>query len=161
LAGPRKTENPRDESAKSNSQSDVRQVEPTTSATTSQTAACPLADPIHTAEGLEPPLAVAGTLVPEQPVTPRRGIGELATPKSKKRMVHPAERQGNLYNTPVETTGRSDIALTNSASDAPAVGEPSSSARKGRILGRYVFRDELGPGESWKRRIETRRERRA
>jgi hypothetical protein len=58
------------------------------------------------------------------------------------------------------TAGEADIALTYSMSEASAVGERSSSVRKGRILGRYVFRDELGPGESWKRRIETRRERR-
>jgi hypothetical protein len=160
-AEPRETENSRDGSAKSNSYGDARQVEHTTLARTSETAARPLGDPIHAAEGLEPPLAVAGTLVREQPVTPRLGVGECATPKSKKRMGHPAERQENLDDTPVGPTGRSDIALTNSVSDAPAVGEPSLTVRKGRILGRYVFRDELGPGESWKRRVETRRERRA
>jgi hypothetical protein len=43
----------------------------------------------------------------------------------------------------------------------PLVDKPSSTARSSRILGRYVFRDELSPGESWKRRIEARRERRA
>jgi hypothetical protein len=48
----------------------------------------------------------------------------------------------------------------NSASDLPPVGKPSLTIRKSRILGRYVFRDELSPEESWRRRIETRRERR-
>jgi hypothetical protein len=43
----------------------------------------------------------------------------------------------------------------------PLVDKSSSTARTSRILGRYVFRDELSPGESWKRRIEARRERRA
>jgi hypothetical protein len=158
MAEPRKTENPRDGSAKSNSYGDARQVEHSTPAPTSQTAARPLGDPIRAAEGLEPPLAVAGTLVRGQPVAPRRGVGGLATAKSKKRMSHPVERQKNLDE--VGSTDRSDIVLTNSVSDASAVGEPSSSVRKGRILGRYVFRDNLRPGESWKRRIETRRERR-
>jgi hypothetical protein len=158
MVEPRDAENPRDGGAKSTSYLDARQVERTTLARTSETAARPLGDPI--AEGLEPPLAVVGTLVREQPVTRRLGVGELAMPKSKKRKGHPAEWRKNLDETPVGPTRRSDIALTNSASDVPAVGEPSSSICKGRILGRYVFRDDLGPGDSWKRRIETRRERR-
>jgi len=56
---------------------------------------------------------------------------------------------------------RNVVALVNSASDLPPVGKPSLTIRKSRILGRYVFRDELRPGESLKRRIEGRRERRA
>jgi hypothetical protein len=48
-----------------------------------------------------------------------------------------------------------------STSGSPPVDKPSSTTRTSRILGRYVFRDELSPGESWKRRIEARRERRA
>jgi hypothetical protein len=159
LAEPRKTESRRDGSAESDSCGGAwRQVEHITPAPTSQTAARPLGDPIHRAEGLEPPLAVAGALVGGQPVAPRLGVGELATPKSRKRTSHPVERQENLDE--AGSTGRSDIALTNSVSDASAFAEPSSSVRKGRILGRYVFRDELRPGENWKRRIETRRERR-
>jgi hypothetical protein len=157
MVEPRDGENPGDGGAKSTSYGGARH---TTPARTSETAARPLGDPIDAAEGLEPPLAVTGTLVREQPVTPRLGVGELATPKSKKRMGHPAEWRKNLDDTPVGPTHRSDITLTNSASDVPAVREPSSSIRKGRILGRYVFRDDLGPGNSWKRRIETRRRRR-
>ena len=157
MVEPRDAENPRDGGAKSTSYSGARH---TTPARTSETAARPLGDPIDAAEGLKPPLAAAGTLVREQPVTPRLGAGELATPKSKKRMGHPAEWRKNLDDTPVGPTHRSDITLTDAASDVPAVGVPSSSIRKGRILGRYVFRDDLGPGDSWKRRIETRRERR-
>ena len=152
VAEPRETENPRDGNA------GALLVEHTTPPPTSQAAPRSLGDPIHAGEGLEPPLAVAGTLVRGEPVAPRLGVGELVTPKSKKRMSHPVERQKNLDE--VGSTDRSDIALTNSVSDASPVGEPSSSVRKGRILGRYVFRDDLRPGESWKRRIETRRERR-
>jgi hypothetical protein len=159
LAEPRKTENPIDGSAESNGYGGTRQVEHPTPTRTSQAAARPLGDPIHTAEGLEPPLAVGGTLVRGQPVASRPGVGEFATPKSKKRMSYPVERQENPDK--LGSTDRSDIAMVNSVSETPAIGEPSSSIRKGRILGRYVFRDELRPGERWKRRIEARRERRA
>lgn len=160
MVEPRDAENPGDGGAKSTSYGGARRVEHTTPARTTETAARPLDNRIHAADGLEPPLAATETLVPEQPGTPRLRVGELAAPKSKKRMGHLAEWRKNLDDTPVEPSRRSDIALTNSVSDVPAVGEPSSSIRKGRILGRYVFRDDLGPGDSWKRRIETRRERR-
>jgi len=130
-------------------------------ASASGTAARRLGEQTYAAEGLEPPLAVAATLLPEQPATSRGGAGMAATPRSKKRTGHPAERQEKLDEALVAPAGRSDIALTNSASDLPAVSEPSSALRKSRILGRYVFRDERRPGERWKRRIETRRERRA
>jgi hypothetical protein len=160
MVEPRDAENPGDGGSKSTSCGSARQVEHTTPARTSETVARPRDNPIHAAEGLEPPLAAAGTLVPEQPGTPRLRVRELAAPKSKKRMGHLAEWRKTLDDTPVGPTHRSDIALTGAASDVPAVGEPSSSIRKGRILGRYVFRDDLGPGDSWKRRIETRRERR-
>jgi hypothetical protein len=160
MVEPRDAENPGDGGAKTTSYGGARRVEHTTPARTSETAARPLGDPIDAVEGLEPPPAVAGTLVRQQPVPPRLSVGELVKPKSKKRMGHPAEWRKNLDGTPVGPTHRSDIALTEAASDVPAVREPSSSIRKGRILGRYVFRDDLGPGDSWKRRIETRRERR-
>jgi hypothetical protein len=55
----------------------------------------------------------------------------------------------------------SETAPVSSTSGLPPVDRPSSTTRTSRILGRYVFRDELNPGESWKRRIEARRERRA
>jgi hypothetical protein len=143
------------------SSSGARQTGHITPAPVSQTAARPLSEPIHAAKGLEPPLAVASTLVPEQPVTSHLGVAKVARPRLKKRTGHPAERQEKLVDAAPPPPSRSDIALTNSPSDLPAVGEPSSTVRKGRILGRYVFRDELRPGETWKRRIETRRERRA
>ena len=54
-----------------------------------------------------------------------------------------------------------ETAPVSSTSGLPPVGKPSSTTRTSRILDRYVFRDELSPGESWKRRIEARRERRA
>jgi hypothetical protein len=90
----RKTENPRNGSAKSYSYGDPRQVKHSTPAPASQTAARPLRDPIHAAEGLE--AAVAGTLVRGQPVAPRLCVGELAPAKSKKRMSYPGERQEKL-----------------------------------------------------------------
>jgi hypothetical protein len=48
-----------------------------------------------------------------------------------------------------------------SIADLPLVDKPSLPSRTSRILDRYVFRDKRDPGESWKRRIEARRERRA
>jgi hypothetical protein len=73
LAEPPKMENRRDGSAESNSYGGARQVEHITPEPTSQNAR-PLGDPIHVAEGLEPPLAVAWTLVRGQPMAPRLGV---------------------------------------------------------------------------------------
>jgi hypothetical protein len=78
-----RAENPGDGGAKSTSYGGARQVEHTTPTRTTETAARPLDNRIHAAEGLEAPLGAAGTLVPEQPVTPRLGVGEVATPRSK------------------------------------------------------------------------------
>jgi hypothetical protein len=131
------------------------------SASADGTAARQLAEHGYAAEGLGPPLAVAAPLLLEQPATLHVAGGKAATPRPKKGTGHRTERQEKLDEAPGTSAHRSEVILTNSVPDLPTVSEPSSTVRKGRILGRYVFRDELGPGESWKRRIEARRERRA
>ena len=40
-----------------------------------------------------------------------------------------------------------------SATPLPSVDESSRQVRKRTIMGRYVFGDELKPGERWKRRL--------
>jgi hypothetical protein len=127
----------------------------------SGTAARQLGEHVYAAKSLEPPIAVAAILVSEQPAISRLSAGKATTPRSENRTRRPAEQQEKLDDAPGTSANRSETALVNSASDLPPVGMPSSTIRKSRILGRYVFRDELRPGESWKRRIEGRRERRA
>jgi hypothetical protein len=114
---------------------------------------------VYPAEGLEPSVATIFRL--EQPTTSRLSAEKATTPRSKKRTRGPAEKQGKLDNVPKTAADRSETAPVSSTSGLPLVDKPSSTARTSRILGRYVFRDELSPGESWKRRIEARRERRA
>jgi hypothetical protein len=125
------------------------------------TAARQRGEHVYPAEGLEPAIAVAAILPLEQPATSRLSAGKAATPRSEKRTRRPAEQQEKLDDAPGTSADSSETTLVNSASDLPAVGKPSSTIRKSRILDRYVFRDEPRPGESWKRRIEARRERRA
>jgi hypothetical protein len=112
----------------------------------------------YPAEDLEPSVARFRL---EQPATSPLSAEKVSTPWSKKRTRRPAERQGKLDNAPRRSADRSDTAPVSSTSSLPPISKPSSTTRTSRILDRYVFRDERGPGESWKRRIEARRERRA
>jgi hypothetical protein len=123
-------------------------------------AARQLGEQVYPAEGLEPPIAVAAIPPLEQTTTSRLSPAKAATPRSQKPTRRPAEQQAKLDDAPGTSAERSETALVNSASDLPPFGVPSSTIRKSRILGRYVFRDELRPGESRKRRIEGRLERR-
>jgi hypothetical protein len=118
-----------------------------------------LGDNLYSSESLEPSVATIFRLEP--PTTSRRSAGEATTPRSKKRTRRPAERQGKLDNAHRRSAVSSETAPVSSTSGVPPVSKPSSTTRTSRILDRYVFRDERGPGESWKRRIEARRERRA
>jgi hypothetical protein len=83
-----------------------------------------------------------------------RRLGEAISRRGRTKVeeADAPDRQDDLSDAPVAPADRS--------SELPAVSEPSSTVRKDRILRRYVFRDELRPGESWKRKIERRRERR-
>ena len=114
----------------------------------------------HTAEDLEPSIAVATILRLKQRATSDPIAVKARTPRSEKRTRRPAEKQEKLDRAPT-STDMSETAPVSSTSGLPPVAKPSSTTRTSRILGRYVFRDELNPGESWKRRIEARRERRA
>jgi hypothetical protein len=113
----------------------------------------------YSAEGLEPSVATIFRL--EQPTTSRLSAEKATTLRSKERTRRPAEKQGKLDNAPRRSADSSETAPVSSTSGLPPISKPSSTTRTSRILDRYVFRDELGPGESWKRRIEARRERRA
>jgi hypothetical protein len=88
-------------------------------------------------------------------------VEKAGAPRSEKRRSRPAEKREKLDNSPTRSAEQCEPAPVGSTSGLPLVGKPSSTTRVSRILGRYVFRDELSPGESWKRRIEARRERRA
>jgi hypothetical protein len=145
------------ESAESGSYGSASQAGHAKPASASETGALQLGERVCTAEGLKPPPVVAAILLSEQPATSRLGVGKAATRRPKKR----TERQEKSDDAPGTSADRSETTLTNLASESPPVSVPSSTVRKSRILGRYVFRDELRPGESWKRRNETRRERRA
>jgi hypothetical protein len=115
----------------------------------------------YTAEDLEPSIAVATTLRLKQRATSDPSAAKARTPKSEKRTRRPAEKHEKLDHAPRTSAAMSETAPVSSTSGLPPVDKPSSTTRTSRILGRYVFRDELSPGESWKRRIEARRERRA
>ena len=115
----------------------------------------------YPAEDLEPSIAVAPILRLKDPTTSDLSVGKAGAPRSEKRSRRPAEKQEKLDNSPRTSAEQCEPAQVGSTSGLPPVGKPSSTTRASRILGRYVFRDELSPGESWKRRIEARRERRA
>jgi hypothetical protein len=115
----------------------------------------------YPAEDLEPSVAVARMLRLEQPATSDLRVEMAGTPRSEKRTRRPAEKQEKPDKASKTSADRSETAPVSPNAGSPPVGKPSSSTHTSRILGRYVFRDELSPGESWKRRIEARRERRA
>ena len=115
----------------------------------------------YPAEDLEPSIAVAPILRLKDPTTSDLSVEKAGAPRSEKRSRRPAQKQEKLDNSPRTSAEQCEPAPMSSTSGLPPVGKPSSTTRASRILGRYVFRDELSPGESWKRRIEARRERRA
>jgi hypothetical protein len=118
-------------------------------------------EPAYPAEDLEPSVAVDTILRLKRPTTSDLSVEKAGTPRSEKRTRRPVEKQEKLDNARRTTPDRSETAPVSSTSGLPLVDKPLSTTRTSRILGRYVFRDELSPGESWKRRIEARRERRA
>jgi hypothetical protein len=123
------------------------------------TAVSPHRAPIRASEFVEPPLAVAATLSTEPRATTRAGARKAAAPKPKKLTPLPVERHEDMDVVRLASASRSAIAATESMSVPSSPSEPSSSNRKGRILGRYVFGNELKPGENWKRRLHARRQR--
>ena len=115
----------------------------------------------YPAEDLEPSIAVDPLLRLKDPTTSHLRVKKAGAPRSEKRSRRPAQKQENLDHYPGPSAKQCEPSPVSSISGLPPVGKPSSTTRASRILGRYVFRDELSPGESWKRRIEARRERRA
>jgi hypothetical protein len=115
----------------------------------------------YPAEDLEPSIAVAPLLRLKDPTTSDVSVEKAGAPRSEKRSRRPAQKQEKLDHSPGPSAKQCEPSPVGSISGLPLAGKPSSTTRASRILGRYVFRDELSPGESWKRRIEARRERRA
>ena len=107
---------------------------------------------VYPAEDLEPSIAVA---------TSDPSAVKARTQRSEKRTRRPAEKQEKIDAAPLTSAEGCEPAPVSSASGLPPVAKPLPATRTSRILGRYVFRDELSPGESWKRRIYARREPRA
>jgi hypothetical protein len=122
-------------------------------------AARELGERIYSDEGCEP--LVATMFQSKQPPTSDPSASMAGTPRSDKRARRPAEKRAKFDHTSSMSPDTSKTPPMSSTSGLPPVDEPSSTSRTSRILDRYVFRDERGPGESWKRRIEARRERRA
>jgi hypothetical protein len=116
---------------------------------------------VYAAEDLEPSIAVAAIVRLKRRPTSDPSAVKARTQGSEKRTRRPAEKQEKIDATPLMSADGCEPAPVSSASGLPPVAKPLLATRTSRILGRYVFRDELSPGESWKRRIEARRERRA
>ena len=116
---------------------------------------------VYPAEDLEPSIAVATILRLKQRPTSDPSAVKARTQRSEKRTRRPAEKQEKIDAAPLTSAEGCEPAPVSSASGLPPVAKPLPATRTSRILGRYVFRDELSPGDSWKRRIEARRERRA
>jgi hypothetical protein len=114
----------------------------------------------YPAEDLEPSIAVVPILRLKDPTTSDLGVEKAGAPRSEKRSRRPAKKQEKLDHSG-PSPKQCEPAPVGSISGLPPVGKASSTTRASRILGRYVFRDELSPGESWKGRIEARRKRRA
>ena len=117
---------------------------------------------IYSPEDREP-LVTVGATAPrlESPTPSDPSASDARTLRSKKRIRRPAEKHARFDPTSSASADMSETAPMVSTSSLASADKPSSTARTSRILDRYVFRHERGPGESWKRRIEARRERRA
>lgn len=120
-----------------------------------------LGEQIHSAEDLEPSVTAATIPQLERPALLDPSASKAATSRSEKRTRHPAEKLEKFDHASSTSADVPKAPAVTSTVDLSLVNEPSSPSRTSRILGRYVFRDERGLGESWKRRIETRRERRS
>jgi hypothetical protein len=148
--------------AQSRSQGSAAKAGHATQVTGDGTVARQLGEHIYSAGDFEPLVALGATtprLESPTPSDPR--ASKAGTPRSEKRIRRPAEKRAKFDRTIYTSADMSETAPMGSTSGSAPVDKPSSTTRTSRILDRYVFRDERGPGESWKRRIEARRERRA
>jgi hypothetical protein len=157
------------ERAQSRSEGSAAKADHATQLPRDGTVARQLGENIYSAEDLEPLVAVGATTPRlERPTSSDLSASKTRTPRSEKQIRHPAEKHAKLdhdSNASADTSNASadtsETAPMGSTSGLAPVDEPLSTTRTSRILDRYVFRAERGPGESWKRRIEARRERRA
>jgi hypothetical protein len=118
-----------------------------------------LGEHIYSDESREP--SVATIFRSKQPATSDPSAPKARTPRPEKRTRRPAEKHAKFDHASSPSAHMPETTPVNSTSGLPPVDKPSSTTRTSRILDRYVFRDDRGPGKSWKRRIEARRERRA
>jgi hypothetical protein len=118
-----------------------------------------LGEHIYSDESREP--SVATIFRSKQPASSDPSAPKAGTPRSEKGTRRPPETHAKFDHAASTSADMSETASVSSTSGLPPVDKPSSTTRTSRILDRYVFRDERGPGESWKRRIESRRKRRA
>jgi hypothetical protein len=83
------------------------------------------------------------------------------TSKPKKQSSRPADWRDKLEGVrSAPASPATTIVPGKSTSDAPPVSDPVANVRKARVLSRYVFRNDLPPGNGWKRRIQAQRDRR-
>ena len=124
-----------------------------TQVTRDRTAAHQIGEHTYSAEDLEP-LVALGARTPrlECPTPSDPRATKARTPRLEKRIRRPAEKHAKFDHPSSTSAGMSETAPIVSSSGLEPVDKPSSTARTSRILDRYVFRDELGPGESWERR---------
>jgi len=90
------------------------------------------------------------TTAPSQVV---RNSGGLALRAKEKRRAKMPISPENGRGTPLPNDHSSTIGMDSLATPPSNLSEPSRQSRKRTILNRYVFGDELKPGERWKRRI--------
>jgi hypothetical protein len=149
------------EGAQLRSQGDAAQAGYAKQAPADGTVSGKLGEQIHSTEDFEPSVAAATITPLKRPAPLDPSNSKAGTSRSEKRTRHPAEKREKFDHASSTSADMPKAPPVTPAADLSAVDEPSSSSRTSRILGRYVFRDERGPGESWKRRIEARRDRRA
>lgn len=118
-----------------------------------------LSECIYSNKSCEPFVATMFQL--KQSATSGPSVTKAGTPRLGKRTQRPAEKGAKSDHAAITSADMSKTLPISSTSGLPPVDKPSSTSRTSLILDRHVFRDEQGPGESWKRRIEARRERRA
>ena len=117
----------------------------------------PLADMLSAAS-CQPSTARAGTgISPSDPTTePSRLVGNsrgaaLRAKEKREDKMPISHDEGRA--TPLLNDQRSAVGEGFLATPPSSLGEPSRRSRKRTILSRYVFDDELKPGERWKQRL--------
>jgi hypothetical protein len=116
-------------------------------------------EPIRVSQVSEPASDFAAIFSTNAIPTPRKIPRKAKAPAVLKKSTAPAEPPEAPYVTAAvepEPIARSETTTADPAPNSSTSAEPSSGGRKRTILSRYVFRDELKPGEKWKRRLLSR-----